>query len=79
MCPGFVSSAEISIYLQDSVSVESALYNEPGVLEAAAVGVPDRRLGELVAAFVKLKPGYAGKVSEKSLLSLAKKLYVLYA
>ncbi|KAG5636318.1 hypothetical protein H0H81_008432 [Sphagnurus paluster] len=34
----------------DSVSVENALYRDPRVLEAAAVGVPDERLGELVAA-----------------------------
>ncbi len=43
-------------------------------MEAAAVGIPDKRLGELVAALVKLKPGYTGKVNEKTLLALAKKL-----
>ncbi|KAF9041971.1 acetyl-CoA synthetase-like protein [Hymenopellis radicata] len=63
----------------DSVSVESALYSEPGVMEAAAVGIPDKRLGELVAALVKLKPGYTGKVNEKTLLALAKKLLPRFA
>ncbi|KAG7088033.1 hypothetical protein E1B28_012069 [Marasmius oreades] len=56
----------------DSVSVENALYEEPGVLEAAAIGVPDRRLGELVAAVVTIKPSYKGKVTEHSLIELAR-------
>lgn len=53
--------------------VENALYAEPGVQEAAAVGVPDKRLGELVTALVTLKPGYAGSVTEASLLATAKR------
>ncbi|KAF9262994.1 acetyl-CoA synthetase-like protein [Marasmius fiardii PR-910] len=56
----------------DSVSVENALYEEPGVLEAAAIGVPDPRLGELVAAVVTIKPNYEGKVTEKSLIELTR-------
>jgi len=56
----------------DSVSVENALYTDPRVLEAAAVGVPDERLGELVAAVVSLKPAYYNQVSEAALLALAR-------
>ncbi|KIK64095.1 hypothetical protein GYMLUDRAFT_241307 [Collybiopsis luxurians FD-317 M1] len=37
----------------DSVAVENALYEHEGVKEAAAIGVPDARLGELVAAMPK--------------------------
>jgi long-chain acyl-CoA synthetase len=37
--------------------VENALYEMPGVLEAAVIGVPDEVLGEAVKAFVTLKPG----------------------
>ncbi len=37
-------------------------------------GSLSKRLGELVAVLVKLKPGYTGKVNEKTLLALAKKL-----
>jgi long-chain acyl-CoA synthetase len=37
--------------------VEEALYAHPGVIEAAVVGVPDRTLGEEVAALVVLRPG----------------------
>ncbi|KAK0211369.1 hypothetical protein DFS33DRAFT_1299098 [Desarmillaria ectypa] len=63
----------------DCVSVVSALHNEPGVLEAAAVGVPDRRLGELVAAIVTVKPSWRGKVKEEKLLSIARKLLPKFA
>jgi len=57
---------------QDSVTVENALYADPRVLEAAAVGVPDERLGELVAAIVSVRPGQDGEVTEASLIAQAK-------
>ncbi|KAK0502195.1 hypothetical protein EDD18DRAFT_1139669 [Armillaria luteobubalina] len=63
----------------DSVSVENALYTEPGVLEVAAVGVPDKRLGELVIALVTLKPGYRRSINEKKLLAIARKLLPKFA
>ncbi len=37
--------------------VESALVEHPAVMEAAAVGVPDPMRGEIVKAFVVLRPG----------------------
>jgi long-chain acyl-CoA synthetase len=40
-----------------STEVENALYAHPAVLEAAAVGVPDERWGEVIKAIVVLKPG----------------------
>ncbi len=36
--------------------IEECLAAHPGVLEAAVIGVPDDRLGEVVAAFVRLAP-----------------------
>jgi len=54
---------------QDSVTVENALYADPRILEAAAVGVPDERLGELVVALVSVRPDYKGQVTEVILLS----------
>lgn len=39
--------------------VESALYEIPGVVEAAVVGVSDETLGEAIKAFVVLKKGSA--------------------
>ncbi|KAK7049532.1 hypothetical protein VNI00_005563 [Paramarasmius palmivorus] len=59
--------------LQDSVSVENALYEEPGVQEAAAVGVPHEKLGEVVAAVVSVRPNAASRITEESLINLARK------
>ena len=36
--------------------VEEALYAHPAVLEAAAIGIPDTQRGEVVKAFVVLRP-----------------------
>lgn len=41
-----------------SVEVEGALCAHPGVAEAAVVGMPDERWGEVPRAFVVLKPGF---------------------
>lgn len=57
----------------DSVSVENALYSDDRILEAAAVGVPDERLGELVAAVVSIKPAFRGQVTEAGLILQAQK------
>lgn len=56
--------------------MENALYADPRILEAAAVGVPDDRLGELVIAIVSVRPTYEGQVTEDGLLEQAKRLYV---
>jgi long-chain acyl-CoA synthetase len=40
-----------------AAEVEAALYEHPDVAEAAIVGVPDERLGEAVAAVVRLRDG----------------------
>lgn len=42
-------------------------------MKAAAVGVPDKRLGELVTALVSVKPGFSGKVTETGLISFLRK------
>jgi acyl-CoA synthetase (AMP-forming)/AMP-acid ligase II len=52
--------------------VENTLYADDRVSEAAAVGVPDIRLGELVAAVVSIKPGNE-EITEASLIKLAQK------
>jgi acyl-CoA synthetase (AMP-forming)/AMP-acid ligase II len=58
---------------QDSVTVENAFYADPRILEVAAVGVPDERLGELVVALVSVRPDYQGQVTEAMLLTQARK------
>lgn len=55
------------------MSVENAIYADERVLEVAAVGVPDQRLGEVVAAIVSVKPGFSGQLTEASLVSTAAK------
>jgi acyl-CoA synthetase (AMP-forming)/AMP-acid ligase II len=57
------------------VTVENALYTDPALVEAAAVGIPDFRLGELVAAVVTLKPEFRGKLDEKALIATASKRF----
>jgi long-chain acyl-CoA synthetase len=39
------------------VEIEDALYAHPAVMEAAVVGIPDRILGEVVGAVVRIRPG----------------------
>ena len=52
--------------------MEDAIYDDPRVLEAAAVGIPDSRLGELVAVVVSTKAPVYCQVTEEQLLALAK-------
>jgi fatty-acyl-CoA synthase len=40
-----------------TVEVEQTIMRHPAVLEAAVVGIPDERWGEVPKAFVTLKPG----------------------
>ncbi|KAE9391780.1 acetyl-CoA synthetase-like protein [Gymnopus androsaceus JB14] len=56
----------------DSISVENAVYAHPAIQEAAAIGVPDARLGELVAVVASLRPG-SGKVTEEEVIAVARK------
>ena len=46
-------------HLVGPFEVESALLDHPGVAEAAVIGKPDAVAGEVVKAFVALKPGFA--------------------
>jgi long-chain acyl-CoA synthetase len=59
-----VKSGGYSVY---AVEVESALRTHPAVAEAAVVGLPDERLGEVPAAAVRLHRG--AKASEADLLA----------
>jgi long-chain acyl-CoA synthetase len=52
--------------------VEEALYTHPAVLEAAAIGIPDRYKGEVVKAFVVLKSG--AQATSGELIDHCKKL-----
>ncbi len=54
--------------------VESALLEHPAVAEAGVIGVPDPTVGEMVKAFVALKPGFEpGEALMRELLGHARK------
>jgi fatty-acyl-CoA synthase len=47
-----------------SIEVERVLYQHPAVLEAAVVGVPDAKWGELPKAYIVLRPGMQATTEE---------------
>ena len=54
--------------------VESALMEHPAVAEAGVIGKPDPVAGEIVKAFISLKPGYVpGEPLARELLGHARK------
>jgi acetyl-CoA synthetase len=54
--------------------VESALIEHPAVAEAGVIGIPDETAGEVVKAFVALKPGFEpGEALQRELLGHARK------
>lgn len=58
--------------------VEEVLYEHPAVKEAAVLGVPDPYRGETVKAYVTLKPGYEGKVTEEEIIKFCKEKIATY-
>jgi long-chain acyl-CoA synthetase len=48
--------------------VEELLFTHPGIKEAAVVGMPDSYRGEVVHAYVVLKPESRGKVTEQDVV-----------
>ncbi|KAL1663207.1 hypothetical protein GGF50DRAFT_116237 [Schizophyllum commune] len=56
-----------------SISIENALYADPGILESAAVPVPDERSGELPVSVAVVKEDHRGRVTEEGLLGLLRK------
>ncbi|HYW02414.1 MAG TPA: acetate--CoA ligase [Gammaproteobacteria bacterium] len=61
-------------HLIGPVEVENVLMEHPAVVEAGVIGMPDPVAGEVVKAFVALRPGYeAGEGLERELMALARK------
>jgi acyl-CoA synthetase (AMP-forming)/AMP-acid ligase II len=58
--------------------VEDLLYRYPAVREAAVIGVSDDYRGETPKAFIVLKDGYTGKVTEKEVLDWCKENMAAY-
>ncbi|HEU4727911.1 MAG TPA: acetyl-coenzyme A synthetase, partial [Kofleriaceae bacterium] len=75
---GFVGRGDDVIksagHLIGPFEVESALLEHPAVAEAGVIGVPHPIAGEVVKAFVSLKPGFApGEALREELLGHARK------
>ncbi|MBI5524619.1 MAG: long-chain fatty acid--CoA ligase [Desulfarculus sp.] len=49
--------------------VEDYLFSHPDILEVAVVGLPNPKVGEILKAFVVLKPDSVGKVSEQDIIA----------
>ncbi len=58
--------------------VEDVIYLHPFVREVAVVGVPDPYRGETVKAFVALKEGFEGKVTEEEIMAHCKERMAAY-
>jgi long-chain acyl-CoA synthetase len=58
--------------------VEDVIYLHPSVREVAVIGVPDPYRGETVKAFVALKDGFEGKVTEEEIMTLCRERMAAY-
>jgi long-chain acyl-CoA synthetase len=58
--------------------VEDAIFLHPSVREVAVIGVPDPYRGETVKAFVALKDGFEGKVTEEEIMAHCKERMAAY-
>lgn len=58
--------------------VEDLLFRHPAVQEAAVIGISDPYRGETPKAFIVLKQGHEGKISEEEILEWCKKSMAAY-
>jgi len=52
--------------------VEDYMFSHPQILEVAVIGLPHPKVGEILKAFVVLKPEYKGQVSEDEIIAWCK-------
>jgi len=52
--------------------VENTLFDHEAVADCAVIGIPDDTVGEIIKAYVKLKPDFKGKVTEQEIIDWAK-------
>lgn len=58
------------------IEIENLLYENPKVLEASVVAVPDERLGEIPKAYIVLKPGETA--TEQEIMDYVKERLAAY-
>lgn len=70
-----IKSSGYSIFPED---VEALLNEHPAIRQAAAIGVPDAKKGEVVKAFVVLKDKYKNSITPNEIISWAKENMAAY-
>ena len=68
-----IISGGYNVYPRD---IEEILFDHPAILEAAAVGFPDTKLGEITKVFVVLKKGES--ITEKELIAFCRERLAKY-
>jgi long-chain acyl-CoA synthetase len=58
------------------IEIENLLYENPKILEASVVGIPDQKMGEIPKAYVVLKPGE--KAGEQEIMDYVKERLAAY-
>jgi len=69
---------KVSAYQVWPFEVESVLIEHPAIKEVAVIGVPDPYRGEHPKAFIVLREGYEGKVTEDELIKFCRERLAAY-
>ncbi|MGY0694472.1 AMP-binding protein [Virgibacillus sp. FSP13] len=70
-----IKSSGFSVFPED---VESLMSDHEAILQVAVIGVPDKKRGESVKAYIVLKPEYKNKVTETEVIKWAKEKMAAY-
>jgi acyl-CoA synthetase (AMP-forming)/AMP-acid ligase II len=58
------------------IEVEDAIHNHPKVYDVAVIGIPDKRLGEIIGAVIDVKPG--ANLTEEEIMTFIESLLPKY-
>ena len=70
-----IKSSGYSVFPED---VESLMTDHEAILQVAVIGVPDKKRGESVKAFIILKPEYKGEISDSAIIAWSKEKMAAY-